>query len=55
MREGQFWRFFTPIFIHVGVFHLSLNLLSQLPIGIDLERCIGTWRVVFVYFISGKG
>lgn len=36
-------------------FHLCLNLFSQLPIGMDLEKCIGTCRVAFVYLISGIG
>jgi rhomboid protease GluP len=49
----ELWRLITPIFLHVGIFHLALNMLGQIPLGFDLERSIGTWRFIIVYFISG--
>jgi membrane associated rhomboid family serine protease len=50
---GQWWRFFTPIFLHAGAIHLLLNLGMQLKIGIGLERQFGALRVAPIYFACG--
>ena len=36
-------RFITPMFAHVGVFHLLINLLVQILLGIQLERSLGEY------------
>jgi membrane associated rhomboid family serine protease len=38
---NQSWRFFTPIFLHVGAIHLILNMLAQLTAGAQIEREMG--------------
>lgn len=50
---NQWWRFFTPIFIHAGFIHIGFNLLLQLRLGAELEKEIGIIRFVLVYFTSG--
>ena len=56
-REGGFqvWRFITPMFIHVGVFHLILNLFAQIPMGFQLEKSLGVWRLATLYLFGGIG
>ena len=51
----QLWRLITAMFLHVGVFHLLLNLLAQIPMGYELERSIGTLNVIIIYIASGIG
>ena len=51
----QFWRFFTSIFMHLGVIHLIIILPIQLYIGIKIERTIGWLRIAIIYIISGVG
>eukprot|EP01114_Cavostelium_apophysatum_P007842 TRINITY_DN20046_c0_g1_i1.p1 TRINITY_DN20046_c0_g1~~TRINITY_DN20046_c0_g1_i1.p1 ORF type:complete len:325 (-),score=32.29 TRINITY_DN20046_c0_g1_i1:21-905(-) len=55
MQQGQYWRFVTPIFLHIGILHLLLNMLGQLPIGIEIERRIGTIGMIILYLLSGIG
>lgn len=51
--EHQYWRFITPIFIHIGLAHLALNSLSLYFVGRILEPIIGHTRYFFVYMLSG--
>jgi len=53
MLNGQWWRFITPMFLHVGIIHYLMNMILQIPIGLQLERIMGWWRVCFIYIISG--
>lgn len=51
----QWYRLITPIFLHLGVIHLITNLMFQIPVGILIEREIGTIRTCLIYLISGIG
>lgn len=51
----QWWRFITPIFLHVGILHLALNMNTQIRIGIPMERQIGTIRMMLLYLLAGVG
>jgi len=55
MRQGQVWRFITPIFLHAGIIHLVFNLFAQLRFGLMMERKWGIPKYVLLYFISGIG
>ena len=48
----EVWRFFTYSFVHAGWEHLLGNMLMQLIIGIPLEYCHGTMRVMSLYTIG---
>ncbi len=50
---GQYWRFVTPIFLHVNFLHVGLNMLNLLMLGIFLERLMGSARFVLIYIITG--
>jgi membrane associated rhomboid family serine protease len=52
-EPNQWFRFIVPIFLHAGLVHIIFNMLAQLTIGSDMERQIGWWRFVIVYFASG--
>ena len=42
--QGELWRLFTPMFIHIGLEHLALNLLTLYFLGVQLEQLFGKWR-----------
>jgi rhomboid protease GluP len=51
--EGEWWRFFTPIFLHIGILHLLLNTLALYYLGTAVERIYGNTRFLFVYLFAG--
>lgn len=48
-RRYEVWRFFTYIFVHAEVLHISMNLIVQIFLGFILELRHGWWRVAIVY------
>ena len=50
---GEWWRFITPIFLHIGFAHLALNTLSLYFVGIIVERIYGSARFFVIYFFAG--
>ena len=50
---GEWWRFFVPIFLHVGVAHIFLNMLMQIRVGRSLEISYGALRIAPIYIICG--
>lgn len=53
IENHEYWRFITPIFIHIGFTHLALNSLTLYFVGRILEPIIGHARFFFVYIVSG--
>jgi membrane associated rhomboid family serine protease len=55
VATGDWWRPFTAAFLHYGVVHLALNMLSLLVFGSELERLLGRGRYLTVYLVSIAG
>lgn len=51
--EGEWWRFFTPIVLHIGFVHLLMNTLSLFYLGTAVERLFGNFRFLFIYILAG--
>ncbi|OIJ16749.1 hypothetical protein BKP37_05855 [Anaerobacillus alkalilacustris] len=51
--EGEWWRFFTAIFLHIGFFHLLMNSLALFYLGSAVERIYGTTRFIMIYCFAG--
>lgn len=51
--QGEYWRFFTSMFLHIGILHLAFNLYALWAIGPMLEQQIGRFRYITIYFFSG--
>ncbi|MGA9533565.1 MAG: rhomboid family intramembrane serine protease [Anaerolineales bacterium] len=55
IMHGQIWRLLTPIFLHVGLLHIGVNMYSLYIIGPAVERPFGSARFTAIYFLSGVG
>lgn len=51
--QGEWWRFFTPIVIHIGFIHLLMNTISLYLIGAEVERIYGKTRFLLIYLFAG--
>ncbi|PLR87691.1 rhomboid family protein [Bacillus sp. V33-4] len=50
---GEWWRFFTPIVLHIGILHLFMNTLALFYLGPLIERIYGNIRFVVIYLFAG--
>ncbi len=48
-----FWTLLTSMFMHSGIFHLFINMLSLFFVGSFLEMIIGKKRFLWLYLLSG--
>ncbi|HKZ55262.1 MAG TPA: rhomboid family intramembrane serine protease [Anaerolineales bacterium] len=55
IAAGQLWRLVTPLFVHVGVWHLFINMYSLNALGPAVERFFGSPRTLVIYLLSGTG
>jgi len=53
VRTGEWWRFATALFVHIGPRHLLGNMAALLVLGPALVAALGPWRFLFVYFFAG--
>lgn len=51
--EGEWWRFFTPIVLHIGFLHLILNTMAIYYLGTAVERIYGNVRFLAIYLFAG--
>ena len=49
----QYWRFVTPIFIHVNLLHLFVNMYSLWVIGPWVEKLYGSAKFVVFWVATG--
>jgi len=50
---GEIWRFVTPMFLHLSIPHVLVNMYSLYAIGPAVERFFGKTRFVAVYLLCG--
>jgi membrane associated rhomboid family serine protease len=55
VQDGEWWRVVSAAFLHIGPMHLVLNMLALLVFGSELERGLGRWRYLTIYFFSVLG
>ena len=51
--RGEPWRLFTACFVHLGFWHVALNVWVLWQLGSLLERLIGGARLTLVYVAAG--
>lgn len=50
---GEWWRLLTACFVHIGIFHLALNMIALIYVGAILEGLIGRVLFIFSYLLAG--
>ncbi len=52
IREGEIWRFVTPILLHGNILHLLFNLLWILVLGKQVELRLGAFRYILFIVLT---
>lgn len=52
-KPNQFYRLWTSLFLHAGVFQLLISIAFQWFIMRDLEKLAGWHRIAIIYILSG--
>ena len=53
IADGQYWRLFTSMFLHVGMMHLLFNSIGLLIFGRIVEGTYGRLRFALIYVLAG--
>lgn len=53
IKQGEFWRLLTPLFLHIGITHLLFNQYALFSFGKEVESLFGTARFAIIYLLSG--
>ncbi|SHM44720.1 Membrane associated serine protease, rhomboid family [Anaerosporobacter mobilis DSM 15930] len=53
VKDHQFYRFLTHMFIHADMDHLFGNMIVLFFIGSQVEKRLGKYRYLILYFIGG--
>jgi membrane associated rhomboid family serine protease len=48
----QWWRIITSAFLHGGLVHIGVNMISLWVLGRFIEAIAGSWRMTVIYFVS---
>ncbi|HEY6118570.1 MAG TPA: rhomboid family intramembrane serine protease, partial [Pyrinomonadaceae bacterium] len=52
-EQHQLWRFVTPMFLHVGLLHLLVNMYSLWIVGPYVEKLYGSAKFIFFWVVTG--
>jgi membrane associated rhomboid family serine protease len=52
---GQWWRLLTCAFVHIGILHLVVNMVSLWFVGPAVERLLGSARYLLFYLLTALG
>lgn len=50
---GEYWRLITSMFVHDGILHIGLNMMSLYYIGVIVEKLYGRARYLTIYMLAG--
>jgi rhomboid protease GluP len=50
--QGQWWRLLTAGFVHIGIQHLVINMITLYFLGMYVEQIFGHWKMLAIYLIS---
>lgn len=53
IADGEYWRLFTAMFLHIGILHLAFNSVGLISFGPQVERLYGRARFLTIYILAG--
>ncbi len=51
--QGEWWRMFTCMFLHIGLLHLLFNMVALWNVGSFMERLLGSTGFLVLYVVAG--
>jgi len=51
--HGQWWRLCTSMFVHIGIMHIAMNMLTFAYVGPKVERMFGNAGFLLIYLVAG--
>ncbi len=55
IAQGEYWRFITPMFVHIGIIHFAFNNWALYVLGYQLEFLLKPRWFIILYFLAGIG
>lgn len=52
IRNGEYYRLLTGVFIHANIFHLATNCYSLYVLGSQIESYLGKTKYIVIYLLS---
>ena len=53
VKNGEYYRLFACIFLHIGIMHLLCNMYSLYIIGREVENLFGKIKYIVIFILSG--
>ena len=53
VKDGEWWRVFTALFLHASLLHLGMNGAGLWLFGSAVEKTMGRWRFLLVFLLAG--
>lgn len=53
IKEGEYWRLLTAVFIHFDFKHIFYNMSALFGFSLEYEKKEGSLKYIFVYLVSG--
>jgi rhomboid protease GluP len=53
VKDGEWWRVFTALFLHANLLHLGMNGAGLWLFGSAVEKAMGRWRFLLVFLLAG--
>lgn len=53
VKNGEYYRLFTCIFLHIGIMHLLCKMYSLYIIGREVENLFGKIKYIIIFILSG--
>jgi membrane associated rhomboid family serine protease len=53
VADGQYWRLFSAMFLHAGLFHVGFNAYALYLFGSMVESTFGRAQMVLIYVVAG--
>lgn len=53
IKDGQYWRLFTSMFMHFGLMHILNNMVVLGAVGQIVEKAMGHVKLLITFLVSG--